>query len=264
MENQENSQNKSTENQENSQIKNYVMMASLMLVLNLIILIVTLVIINSSSSSYIKSFQDIISQDEPAWVANENKQILALDHALNELKEKINKLSASNYNDNIADINNINQSFGIFVDELQNNVPNKQVKKTEQLKQLTEKLQKLQKQLENEQKELQKWQEPLANTKQQIDQYNNILGIINPKIEEFEKQLKDRKVSSKVKPEIKVKKEKLVKYQKAILNDKEALEYLYTEMSSLPAKIAEKLPEKQKSFESILQDVKKVITIEEK
>ena len=255
---------KSMENKESSQIKNYVMLASLMLLLNLIILIVTLVIINSSSSSQIKSFQEFISQDKPDWVENENKQILALDHALNELKEKISKLSASNYNDNIADINNINQSFEVFIDEVQSNVPRKQVQNKEQIKQLQQQLQEIQSKLENEQKELQKWQEPLANAKQQIDQYNSTLEIINKKIEEFEKQQKDRKVLSKVKKEIQGKKEKLIKWQKAILNDKEALEYLYTEMSSLPKKINDKLPEKKETFESLLQEIRKVIAIEEK
>lgn len=255
------------ENKENSKIKNYVMLASLMLLLNLIILIVTLVIINSSSSSQIKSFQEFISQDKPDWVEKENQQILALDHALNELKEKINKLSASNYNDNIADINNINQSFEVFIDEVQSNVPRKQVQKKEQIKQLEQELKETQSQLENKQKELQKWQEPLVKVKQQIEQYEHILEIINQKVAELTPtQQKNSKVSAKVRREIKGQIDQLNKWQKAILNDKEALEYLYTEMSDLPRKINEKLPEKKESFESLLKEIKnkKIIAIEEK
>lgn len=270
MENQENVQNKSTKNQESSQIKNYVMMASLMLLLNLIILIVTLVIINSSSSSQIKSFQEFISQDKPDWVEKENKQILALDHALNELKEKISKLSSSNYNDNIFDLDKINSSLGIFVDELENNVPKQQAKKAQQL---TEKFQKLQKELDNKQKELnnkqkelQQWQEPLENAKKQIALYSYTLEPIEKELSKLEQPRPkgSKPLTQKEKTNIKSRREQLNKWKIQLQREKEAIEYLYNKMLNCPDEINNKLLEQKESLETLLKEIDSYKNIQEK
>jgi chromosome segregation ATPase len=251
------------ENKENVQIKSYIMLASLILLLNIIILIITLVIINGSGTNQLKNFQEFITQEQPTWVDTEKKKLTDLDHALSELKEKIAKLSYPNYNNSIADLNNINQAFWGFIDESQSNVQAEQSKKTNQF---SKQIQDLQKQLEDVQKKLQKWQEPLENAKKQIALYSYTLEPIEKELSKLEQPRPkgSKSLTYQEKANIKSRREQLNKWKTQLQRDKEAIEYLYNKMSNCPDEINNKLSEQKENLETLLKEIDSYKNTQEK